>query len=68
MSEHGVIIRVWSLETLECVRVLGEHTDPVSALVVGDNILVAGSGATVRLYDLDDLCVGRWGPILLGPL
>jgi hypothetical protein len=66
MSEHDVIFRVWSLETLECVRVLGGHTDPVSALVVGDNTLVAGSGDTVRLYNLDDLCVGRWGLILLG--
>jgi hypothetical protein len=45
---------------MECVRVLGDHADPVSALVVDENLVVSGSNVTVRLWDLDELCPRRW--------
>jgi hypothetical protein len=47
-----VVSRVWRLGTMECVRVLGEHGGPVSALAVNDNFVVSGSDRTVRLWKL----------------
>jgi hypothetical protein len=60
MFECIVVSKVWRLEPLECVRVLGEQGGPVSALVVNDNLVVSGSDRTVRLWKLDELCPGRW--------
>ena len=46
-------IRVWNLETGECLRTLAGHTGSVNCLDLLDNIIVSGSSdSTVRVWDL----------------
>lgn len=49
-------IRVWDVESLQCLRVLEGHGEAVLALAVGDTFLVSGSyDTTVRFWALDTL-------------
>ena len=54
-------IRVWDLNTLECIKELEGHTEAVLALAVGNGQLVSGSyDTTVRFWDLRDFrCVRK---------
>lgn len=48
-------IRIWDIDTGECLRTLNEHTDRVCSLaVLRDGRIVSGSGdRTIRIWDAD---------------
>ena len=54
-------IRVWDLNTLECVKVLEGHSEAVLALAVGNGNLISGSyDTTVRFWDLQNFrCIRK---------
>ena len=47
-------VRVWSLDTWQCVRTLEGHSNSVTALALGQGVLCSGScDNTVRVWSLD---------------
>ena len=44
-------VRVWSLDTWQCVRTLAGHSDWVTALALGQGVLCSGSvDKTVKVW------------------
>jgi len=49
-------IKVWNLDTGECLATLKEHTDYVTSLAIDGNILYSGSmDTTIRVWNIDNL-------------
>lgn len=53
-GDHDAFIKVWNLDTLECVKTLNGHDDFVKCLTMKDDLLISGSkDTTIQLYNVE---------------
>lgn len=54
-SASRMVIKVWSIETGECLNVLEGHTDDITSLIqlTGNRIASGSDDATIKIWDLD---------------
>jgi WD40 repeat protein len=54
-SSSNKTIKVWSLDTLDCISEIEAHNGMIKTMAVAGNVLLTASGGTVKLWDLVSL-------------